>query len=565
LDRLREELEGGRYAPAALFVAMGAAAIYLLCVTWHAGFYLDEWGFIYDRLGFGADSLFRPYADNLIAVPMFAYQIAFNGFGLGAAHVPIRLLWVGTVLAASWLLFVYLSQRTLAWFALIPCSLLLVLGAGSQDQATTLGFVRMSSIATGLGALVALDRRSLRGDVLAAALLLISLFAFSAALPFVVGVAVTVFLRGSPDAWRRAWVWAAPLGGYLVWMTWAQLADYGGAAELSNLGKAPSALYHGVSGVLSALGGRFLVNAPGQVPVLDTDAGAPVAILLAIGVTLAALLRRFPREALVGLSMVAAYWIIVALVSSPARHPTDVRYLYEGAVLLTIAIAPFVPRHSPPLLAWAAIVVAFVAFSLVPNIRALTHTAQNVEEQTDENRAALAAIELDRDSIPADYDPVPALPASGGVLLYLPRTAGEYLDIVDRHGSPSFNEQELSELDDPARRVADTVLVSALDLRLEPASGQALPGGGPHCAPLPAKGVVTAQPGERLEIAPRGHSRVEVLASRFSDTPSISLGRNETGRNAILTIPRDELHRPWRLRVRNARSVRSCAGQGSSA
>lgn len=559
LNRLRAELEAGRYALPAMLAAMACAAAYLLWATRGAGFYLDEWNFIYDRLDFSADSLLEPYVDNLVALPLLVYQGTINAFGLGAAHLPIRVFWIGTVLACSLLLFVYLRRRTLAWFAFLPSCLLLVFGAAWTDQATTVGLVRLSSVAAGLGALVSLDRRSLGGDLCGAGLLTAALISHSAALPFVVGAGVTVAMRGAPGAWRRAWIWATPLAIYLGWAVWARVSHSGAPVDLANLTEAPGALLDGVSTVLAGVGGRYLTNDAGRIYELDHDPAIPVALLLAAWLSFLAVRRRFPREALVGLSMLLSYWLIVALVISPTRQPTADRYLYVGAVLLAITLAPLLPRRSPPLLAWAAITAAFVALSLAPNIRALSQSAQNVEWDTDKTRAGLTAIELARDSVARGFRPASAVPEFRGGL-YLPPTVGTYLDTMDRYGSPALSQAELIERDEEARRVADAVLASALGLRLRTAIETPAGQGGSGCRPrmIEGGGLVEAAPGDRIAIASQTEPGVEVTAARFADTPTVGVGRVDRGQEAMLVIPSDRASRPWRLTFAGAVSVQVC-------
>jgi len=545
---------------------MACAAIYLFLVTRHAGFYQDEWNFFYYRRGFSADDFFQPYVDNLAAIPILIYQMAIKAFGFGQAHLPIRLLWVGTVLTCSLLLFLYLRRRTLPWFAFFPSCLLLVFGAAWTDQATSLGLVRLSAVVAGLGALVALDLRSLRADLCASALLAVALVSFSPALPFVVGASTTVALRGGPEVWRRAWIWAAPMMIYLAWLLWAHLAYPGDPIELANVTQAPRALLEGNATVLAGIGGRYLTNDAGRIYELDHDPGIPIALLLAGWIALLALRRRLPREALVGLSMLVAYWLIIALVISPARQPTADRYLYVGAVLLAITLAPLLPRRSPPLIAWLVIAVTFVAFSLAPNIRALSQSAENVELSTDETRAGLTAMELARETVPAGFSASAAVPEFRGGL-YLPSTAGAYLATVDRYGSPGFSEDQLLQRDNDARRVADAVLVGALDLRLRVVSASSTDASPRECRGrhVETGGLVTAAPGTRIMVIPETATGVQVTAARFADTPAVNLGQVDDARPAVLRIPRDRATRAWRLGLVGSAIVRVCAQPTGSA
>ena len=81
------------------------------------------------------------------------------------------------------------------------------------------------SIACGLGALLALDRRDRSlGDIAAAALLIVSLFFSDVGIAFVAAVALELAL--SKDRLERAYVVAAPV---LLWMVW--YAGWGHTAQ----------------------------------------------------------------------------------------------------------------------------------------------------------------------------------------------------------------------------------------------------------------------------------------------------------------------------------------------
>ena len=62
------------------------------------------------------------------------------------------------------------------------------------------GFTVLLSLAAGLGALLALDRGDLRGDVCACLLLCLGLATYSDALPFVAGAAVLILTAERPLA-----------------------------------------------------------------------------------------------------------------------------------------------------------------------------------------------------------------------------------------------------------------------------------------------------------------------------------------------------------------------------
>ncbi|MGA9370891.1 MAG: hypothetical protein WBV53_03480, partial [Solirubrobacterales bacterium] len=550
-EALAKELKEGNHCLPVLCAAMVAAAVFLLLATGGAGYYQDELSFIYSRSDFGT-AILMPYVDSLIAIPLLIYQGAFGIFGLGSAHLPIRLIWVAEILACSLLLFLYLRRRTLAWFAFLPACVLLVFGAAWTDQATTLGLTALSSVTPALGSLVALDRRTLRADLWAAALLTLALVAFSASLPFAAGVAVTVVLRGPPDRLHRAWIWLAPLAVYGVWAVWAHLTYQGSPADLANVAKMPGTLLTGVSTVIAGLAGLYTTDEAGRFTGLNHHAAGPAALLLAALGVLLAVRRRLPREALVGLSMLLTYWVIVALVTSPVRGATTDRYQYVGAVLLVITLAPVVGRRSPPPLAWAGIGALFVWFSLVPNIRSLSQAASSVEQVTDETRAGLTALEVARDSVRPDFDASAQWPGIPGGL-YLPGAAGSYLAAVHAHGSPAFTPEELLHQDPEVRQVADVVLVHALQLSMRPAGSASHDSNPTLCSPARqwpgTASVLPVAGGQQVRLGSAARGGAEIEAARFGDGPGVSVGRVGAGQRGVLSIPRDRAPQPWRLRV----------------
>jgi hypothetical protein len=211
-DRLDRFDEG--YAPW-LILAVAVAASTAFCLYLTRGLMLgaDEyWYFVVNR-GFDLEGLLSPHNGNLIAVVRLIYATVFKLFG--SAYLPLRILEVIGIGLNSVLMFVLARRRVGAGAALIPAILLLFQGASPDVSLSPLGITHIYSVAAGLGALIALDRKTFKGDAVACGLLSVAVATFSIGLAFVAGVAVAVLLR--VDRRRRSWIFLIPVALYALW------------------------------------------------------------------------------------------------------------------------------------------------------------------------------------------------------------------------------------------------------------------------------------------------------------------------------------------------------------
>ena len=137
-----------------------------------------------------ADAAFTsPFNLYLIALPLALYRGMFAVFGLGA-DLPYRLVSTALVLACGVLFYMLARRRIGDLAAILPTVLLVLFGAAGEVVASAIRIPMLIAIAAGLGSLLALERRDLRGDLLAATLLLASVLSHPVALGFLSGGAV---------------------------------------------------------------------------------------------------------------------------------------------------------------------------------------------------------------------------------------------------------------------------------------------------------------------------------------------------------------------------------------
>ncbi|MGI8430049.1 MAG: hypothetical protein ACR2OB_12295 [Solirubrobacteraceae bacterium] len=206
-----------------LAVVMTAAAMRLLYPMRGESPFADEWGFFVYRGHGWTDTLFAPNNGSLILVPLLVYRTVFKRFGPSITVLRFVLMVLELVCAA---LFFELTRRRVGeWMALGGATLLLFLGAGWL-LATTVGITLYVAVGLGPAALIAIERGDRRGDVVACALLVLTIASYNAAVPFAAGLAsatglfrigrtqrrmvLTMHLRQLRKRARGAGAWAVP-------------------------------------------------------------------------------------------------------------------------------------------------------------------------------------------------------------------------------------------------------------------------------------------------------------------------------------------------------------------
>ena len=168
---------------------------------------------------------------------------------------PLFLLSVG-------LLFIYVRRRAGEWLALAAILPILFLGPSWDDLLFPFQMALFGSVACGIGALLALERRDRIGDLAATVLLTASLLFSDVGIPFVAGA--TVELALDRDRLRRAFVVAVPTA--LFWLIWYPSWGHDAANLhlLRNVANLPSYVLDGLASSLATwlgLGGAGAYDA----------------------------------------------------------------------------------------------------------------------------------------------------------------------------------------------------------------------------------------------------------------------------------------------------------------
>jgi len=449
-------------------------------------------------------------------------------------------------------LFAYARRRVGDALALAAAALILMLGKGWNDVLWPFQTGFLASLAAGLGALLAVDRASRRGDAVAALLLAVALASSSLGLPVTAAAAVEVL--GRPDRRRRWWVIAAPVAVYALW--WAV---YGreGVATADNLFATPGYVMEALAGAAGAAAG------------LAPEWGRIFAVLAVLGLLWALHARRAaltPRLASL-LALPVLFWVLTGLARADLNEPAASRYLYPG-VLFLLLIAVEAGAGARLSRRGQALLAVLLLGSLVSNAGAMREGAGFLRDRAAELKGGLAAMRLTTThGLTPSFQPEPETAPQ--------IRADPYLQAVKALGSPVPPARALPTLYERSREHADATLVRALALRLAPGAtpgGQAPTVEFAEQAGFRAKGpcvAVTAQgTGARADlVVPRGglvlladDGRAELVLRRFGDGFAVPpLGAVEQDSEpAGVRIPADASPVPWRARLTLAGTVRAC-------
>jgi hypothetical protein len=537
-----------------LAAAVAASGALLLVLTSRLTFLLDDWDFLIHRRGFDAHVVLDPHNEHISVLPVLIYKGIQATIGMESL-LPYAVVSTGLFLLAVVLLFVILRRAVGAWLALAGVLPLLVFGSASEDLLTPFQLGYFGSVAAGLGALLALERRDGRTDAGACGLLVVSLCFSSVGLPFVAGAAVWILL--GPDRWRRLYVVALPAALYLIWwLGWGHTAKT--AVTFSNFATSPSYVLDGFASSLSSLLG--LASPRDEMPTLTSlDWGRPL-LVAAIALAVFALRRvgRISDRLLVALAIGLSFWFLASLNSSSVRAPTVSRYQFVGAVMILL-IAAELARGARLPTRGVAIALGIAAASALSNASFLhnQYTAQRGASVV--VRGNLAGLEIAADRVSPDFR---LTPQNSGFQYFGQVDAGSFLSAADKFGSPGYGLDELPGAPDAAKAAADRVAAAADGVRLRPAPGQAR---GCRGVPLPSTGIQVATLGpSRSLIRNLGKAPVHAFLARYSALVSVDLGEIAPGSGVALAIPPDRSDVPWRLALMGPGRVSLCGAAARS-
>lgn len=536
--------DGGGALPACpvLCFLCVASAVTMVVLGSRLTFFNDDWFFLLQRPGFTADSLLSPYNGHLNLVPVVTWKALIALFGFDS-QAPFRVALAALNAALAILVFLFVRERAGQLLGLVAAAVLLFLGPGWEALLFFSSISLIGSLAAGVAALLALERDTLGRNLLACALLVVSVLTSNLALAFVVAGVVTVALRRRPS---QLWIPGVPGGVFALW--WVLYGNEAAETDVTfaNLARTPQYVLDSIASGLASLTG--LTEAPGGG--YDPYAwGRPLLALATIG-TFVWLYRggRPPRYALAVAAAGVTFWALAgADFTPPGDEPTASRYqLVTATLLILFAAELFRPvRLPPPAL---ATISALALVAIGSNLSVLREGYHLLHRQSALARADLGALDIARGRIGADFrltEPAAGTPFLGGV------TAGAYYRERDQHGSPAYSPAQIAAAPPDVRQAADRVLVNGYGLRLVEAPFPARLGS-PDCRRLDAGfdtgplWTVSAPEGARITNV--GPTTVTIAMRRFAPAELGSqLGTLGSRFSATLGLPEDRLATPWRL------------------
>ena len=309
-----------RWLPWLLAVAFGvAASAVILSANRGTTFLLDDWAYLVQRSGNLTEaSLFGSQNGNWTTTVVLAYRGLADVFGIGS-YVPWRIALLATHLGSCALVYILARRRVGPWWALLALALVLV-NRGWETLLWPFQIGQALSILAGLGALFLLDRRDVRGDLGASALLLVALASSSYGPPFLLVAGVELLLS------RRAalWVLVVPAAAWIWWQEkWNSDIPAQGTTDWAGFKTAVNIGWDALpGGPAAALGTSFAV-------------GRALVLLAAALAVARMVLERRVHARLVGLiAAYLAYWGGVAWARSEIPNlGQSPRYVGLGVVL----------------------------------------------------------------------------------------------------------------------------------------------------------------------------------------------------------------------------------------
>lgn len=565
-----------RVAYAVLALAYVLAAGLILYWTKGQTFINDEWNYLVVFRGWNLETLITPQNGHLIVFPLILYKALFGTVG-ASSHLPYQVVAVILHLTVSTLFFALVRPRVHLVAAVALTLLVIFFGAGWDTLMGAYEIPNLCGMASGLGMLLALRRRTRGGDVAACLLLFLCLGSFSVGIAFALGALLSLLLGGRADR-RRLWVVLVPGLIYAAWFIWAR--KFGeGDITVESMTSVFSGAADQMAGIVAGITGLFRV--PGSVGLpavaeIRSEWGYPLAIVLVALIGLH--VRRAPRSIYFWtlVATLVLYLVLVAFGLSPARAPSASRYVYMGGVISLLLVAELLGE-----VRWSTVVglVAAVVFglSLLANASTLRAGGHVFQAEGETNRATLAALEIARDEVDTDLpaEDVEKTTRSHPDMLF---PIWAYFDLVEDEGSPAYDLSELESTGNLAREAADQELVRTLGVAAVRNARPKIDRGGAPPQPLSEAGgsiqahgaclALAPEPGGagtfQLQLPPGGFSyltapaaTVKIKLARFADQPFEELPAVDG--SAEVAIPTDSASAPWRAELTTEAKVLACA------
>lgn len=538
---LRDERRLGLVLLLAAMVGAGALILWLERGTTYMS---DEWGWINFAGGGSVLDMFKPLNQHLSVLVLLLTKFGLDTWGTAGAFLPFKLMEVAGALALGALVYAFARPRVGPLVALAPAMIPMYLGTATVILLQPLiGLQVLYSIAFGVGAFVALDRKSVGGDVAACVLTVLSLASFSIGIAFLGGVAVAVLL--TPDRFRRAYVFLIPAILYGAWRIWANKYGTAGGPEMANVPAVPFYYTDSIATNVTALFGLAQLIGPGPGTSLFLEgfrfeAAAISFVFTALEVAFVVFAARrlqayrpLSPTFWAALTVLLVLWTIQGLVLVVGRTPGESRYIYPGVIALALLVVEAVRNVRFSRLTTVAI-LALTVVGIVGNLPRFNYGRDLIVYLAPRTLAYTGLMDMvgkqaDPEYVPSTETPV-AAPAGA---LSIPVSA--YQEIAARDGTLGDSPAKILELDEAIRNDSDEVLVRMLQLRLMSAPAAAAerckdlkPTAAKTGAPLPPGGAVL-----------RANGETPVLLRRFGPRAKVEVGGLEAGQPSRLRIPQD--------------------------
>jgi hypothetical protein len=561
-------LDLDRLALPAFAVAALACGLLLFHLTRDTSFWADDWTWIARRRGDTVNAFLSPYNGHLSLVPIAIYRLMFAVFGLGS-YTPYRTLVICLSVGVAALVFAYARIRVGGLLALLLAASMLFLGPGWQQTMWGFQVPWLLVSAAGISALMLLDRGDRWGDVAACGLILFAIVSTSLAVAVSIGIAVDIALHRR--RWRDAWIVVIPWAAYAAWTGYYHPSQL----DLTRITDVPLNVLKGGAAALSDLAGLSGVS-PSSETGTSLTYGGPLLVLASALLIGTGARGRFNRRAVSLLVTLIVFVVSVTLAHDGLAGVLSSRYVYVYCLLTTLLIAELARgvRLSQPM-QWALCLVT--ALAIASNVGAMRAFGNYLRQSGEQTNGALAALELDRASVPPD--------TLARVALYpfIKLSARSYFAAADALGTPAFTAEQLPHADFSAQSAADAQLIADGTIALRgvtrlpaPAAtapavegssnGHASRTGG--CVRfLPSAAVPAGATGTVAVTVAAGPDAVSVRGTGAPMTVSIrrfapaftALGTVAAGASALVLVGHDAATEPWHLELQSLSAMRVCS------
>ena len=538
------------------WITLGAGALLSAVLALWLGrkvsFTVDEYSWISLAGEGGLGDVLEPYVGHLIVLPRLAYWLVLELNG-ASSYAIFQVLALASLFLMVGLLFAWLKERVPAWVALAPCLVILIFPVDHLHYLTGNGIVISLAMAFGIAALIAWERGSRGGDLLAFGFLILGLLTYTITAAFAVGLVIAALVE---RRWGRIWVGLLPLALYGVWRLVAVssgVEEVEGGPEWDNLLLLPAWSFQSLGAVLAALtglgfdfsqlaGGPALEQGRALGPALATTAALAIGwwfwtgrrATMSFWITGATLLALFASQVLV--------WGTIE-----ARDPGAPRYLLPGAVVVIMVAAALLTGAKWGRTAFMGLWIVALS-SVVISIGILANNTAWFETVERGAKAEITAIRLLENS-----GKRPLSPAAQPRDRIRPEFSFEASSV---YGNLGFALEEVDREPGWVGKRVDTFVAESLRIGMRPLP----PGAGPPKGCRPAVGGEEAVPYRTRVTIPnpgavlRASAELELALGRFGPWPAVELGPLGRGDVRKLWLPFDGGRVEWYVQATPERS-----------